>query len=131
MKKLLYTLFLILGIGYSTFAQQGNKGEKIESLKIAFIAGKLNLDPKTAEKFWPLYNQYDNEMHGLMQEFKAAKHSDDQQVEDMLDQQQKALDLKRKYTAIFLKVISNEQVSQLFRAEKEFRQMVLKRAKRN
>lgn len=107
---------------------RGEKGERVESLKIAFISGKLNLDPKTAERFWPIYNQYEQELKVVAQEYKAAKKSDDVSADDLLDQQQKVIDLKRKYNSIFLKVINNEQLNRLYQAEKEFRQMVMRRA---
>ena len=41
------------------------RAEKIQSLKIAFITQKLQLTPDEAQKFWPVYNQYDNEIHSL------------------------------------------------------------------
>jgi hypothetical protein len=43
-------------------AQNGNgqRQEKIQALKIAFITQKLKLTPAEAEKFWPVYNQYNN-----------------------------------------------------------------------
>ena len=133
-KKLLILSFFIT-CAFTLSAQQhgrmgerGEKGERVESLKIAFISGKLNLDPKTAERFWPIYNQYEQELKVVSQEYKAAKKNDDVSVDDLLDQQQKVIDLKRKYNGIFLKVINNEQLNRLYQAEKEFRQMVMRRA---
>ena len=41
------------------------RAEKIQSLKIAFITQKLQLTTDEAEKFWPVYNQYDNEIRSL------------------------------------------------------------------
>lgn len=133
-KKLLILSFFIT-CAFTLSAQQhgrmgerGEKGERVESLKIAFISGKLNLDPKTAERFWPIYNQYEQELKVVSQEYKAAKKNDDVSADDLLDQQQKVIDLKRKYNGIFLKVINNEQLNRLYQAEKEFRQMVMRRA---
>ena len=36
--------------------------KKLQALKIAFITQKLQLTSAEAEKFWPVYNQYDNEI---------------------------------------------------------------------
>lgn len=124
MKKcLLFFLFLFTGTSFVLQAQQ--KGEKIESIKIAYLSEKLNLDPRTAERFWPLYNQYDDEMRLVIQESKRANENRD--ADEILDQEQKALDIKRKYSTLFLKVISNEQLATLYKSEKEFYKMLLRR----
>jgi hypothetical protein len=52
-------------------------------------------------------------------------------VEEMLDQEQKVLDLKKKYTAMFARILNPEQVNRLYKAEKEFRQMLIRRSQRN
>ena len=119
---LLVTVFLL-----STLISIAQRGERVESIKIAFLAGKLNLDPKTAERFWPVYNQYDSEMRNLIQE-KRANKQDNQSADDMLETEQKALDIKKKYSSQFLKIITNEQLTTLFQAEKEFRKMIMRRA---
>ena len=59
MKKYLLIFFVMLGSLSQIKAQDG---EKIQSLKIAFITQKLQLTPDEAQKFWPVYNQYDNEI---------------------------------------------------------------------
>lgn len=104
------------------------RGERLEALKVAFITERLSLDAKTAEKFWPIYNQYESEMRAFMQQRKKA--DDDISAEDMLENEQKALDIKKKYAPQFLKVISNEQLSNLYRAEKDFRQMIIRKMKK-
>ena len=125
MKKLITSLLLVCCFAISF----GQKGERIESLKVAFISEKLNLDAKTAEKFWPVYNQYEGEMRSFMQQMRKGK--DDMTAEDMLEKEQKALDIKKKYAPQFLKIISNDQLSNLYIAEKDFRRMVMKRARNN
>jgi hypothetical protein len=56
--------------------------------------------------------------------------NDTRSADEILDQEQKAIDLKRKYNAQFLKVIDNNQLNQMYQAEKEFRQMIIKRSQR-
>lgn len=123
-KKIILIAILILQ--FFTFQLDAqDRGSKVESIKIAFLSQRLNLDPKTAEKFWPLYNQYDDEMHKVLQDSKRT--NDNRTAEEILDQEQKAIDIKRKYSVLFLKVISNEQLTSLFQAEKEFNKMLLRR----
>jgi len=111
-------------------AQRPGRGERIESLKVAHISSRMNLDPQTAEKFWPIYNQYEAELQQVVQEKRRLNQADTRSAEDILEQEQKALDIKRKYSAQFLRVIDNNQLNQLVSAEKEFRQMLLRRSRR-
>lgn len=129
MFKQLYIILIALCLSSHLVSAQG-RGEKVESLKVAFIAEKLNLDSKTAEKFWPIYNEYEDEMRALIQQKKQVQ-KDQRSVDDILDQEQKALDIKKKYATQFSKLLSPDQVNQLFRAEKEFRQMLMRRANPN
>lgn len=120
-------LFVVMG----TMAQPNRKGERIESMKIAHISSKLNLDPQTAERFWPVYHQYENELLQVVLERRRLNQSDSRSAEDILEQEQKALDIKKKYNTQFQRIISPEQLNTLYGAEKEFRQMLIRKARRN
>lgn len=126
----LLSALLLVFLSLAAKAQRPGRGERIESLKIAHISGKMNLDPQTAERFWPLYNQYEAELQQVVMERKRMNQNDTRSVEDILEQEQKALDIKRKYSTLFLKVIDNNQLNQLVQAEKEFRQMLIRRSRR-
>ncbi|WP_340198986.1 hypothetical protein [Ascidiimonas sp. W6] len=54
-------LFFICG---NVSAQQERR-ERIKSLKIAFITEKLALSSSEAQKFWPIYNTYDDNTYRL------------------------------------------------------------------
>jgi hypothetical protein len=56
MKKITIILFTILSFHFAT-AQ--NRKEKVEAFKIAFITNALNLTPDEAQKFWPIFNEYE------------------------------------------------------------------------
>lgn len=128
MKRILILTFFTF-FTLSSFAQQ-DKGERIETLKIAHISNQLNLDSKTAERFWPVYHQYEAELRQVVMEKRQLNQSDNRSAEDIIDQDQKALDIKRKYNAQFLKIIDNNQVNKLYDAEKDFRKMLLRRTQR-
>jgi len=57
MKKSLIIVALILFAISSVFAQKMNR-QKIKLLKTAFISEAIYLKPNEAEKFWPIYNLY-------------------------------------------------------------------------
>ena len=55
----LYVILFVL-VSCFTFAQ-GNqeKREKIKALKVAFLTEKLALTSDEAQKFWPIYNAFE------------------------------------------------------------------------
>lgn len=128
MNKLVMTALLIAGVfGTDVFAQapqqppQGpaDKGERIEALRIAFISQQLNLTPQEAQKFWPVYNQFNGDMKNLKQNFKPEVNGQ-LNAEQQLDFEQKKLDLKKKYKGEFEGALGKEKVNQLFNLEKQF-----------
>ncbi len=61
MKRLLIA-FLFFA---SVMQAQDGKHEKIKALKTAYITEQLGLTSEEAEKFWPIYNRYDEKFHDL------------------------------------------------------------------
>lgn len=122
MKKnfLIIAFILISGV---LQAQPGNPDQqkkladlrKIQAMEMAFITKELNLTPDEAQKFWPVFNQYRNELKST---------SKDRVSGDQLERQQKMLDLRKKYREDFTKVISQERANKVFGAEDEFRSLV-------
>lgn len=100
-------------------AGNGNKGDKIEALRIAFISQQLNLTPQEAQKFWPVYNQFRGDMKTLHQNFKLESNPQ-LTAEQQLDLEQKKLDLKKKYKGQFEGVLGKDKVNHLYNLEKEF-----------
>ena len=65
-KKLLPVLFLFLGFNfYAQSEKSNNKKEQIRAMKVAFFTSELDLTSKEAEKFWPIYNSYDDKQFEL------------------------------------------------------------------
>ncbi|WP_051908123.1 hypothetical protein [Flavimarina sp. Hel_I_48] len=60
-------LFLALFCSFfsQAYAQDNDKHERIKALKVSFITEKMELTPAEAEKFWPIYNTYDDKIHTL------------------------------------------------------------------
>jgi len=74
MKRLIYLgITMLMLIPQSIFAQgqgqvPGQEAERLASYKIAIFTRRLNLTPTEAEKFWPLYNDYDKKRLMLQKE---------------------------------------------------------------
>ena len=58
-----YLVLLILLLTAGVAQAQQNRGpensQKVRQAKIAYITGQVNLTPEQAQRFWPLYDQYD------------------------------------------------------------------------
>ncbi len=118
MKKFVLILAIFFS-GFTTlYAQDDNdpRGEKIQALKIAFITQKLGLTTEEAQKFWPLYNQYEHEVRGV--ERKDVMRSDEQ-----------LLNIRKKYQPSFEKVLGPQRLNKLFNAERDFREVLIRRLK--
>lgn len=140
MKRVALTIFvsiLCLGILQAQPANR-DKHERIKALKVAFITNKLELTSEQSAAFWPVYNEFEKEKRevrmNFMQEYKDKNPISDnktahQYINDNLDYQEKELELKKKYKDKLLKVISAQQLAELYRSEHEFKKMLLNELK--
>ena len=65
-KKLFPYLFLLLSvITYGQNERLKEKRDQIKAMKVAFLTTELNLTSIEAEKFWPVYNAYDDKQFEL------------------------------------------------------------------
>jgi hypothetical protein len=137
MKKIL--LILLMGIlSLSTFAQDG---EKLREEKIKFIKKKLALTADEEKKFLPLYEKYMDEAQELRKTFKSdvdlaevdltfmTDEECQKLIDDILNSKQKEVDLIKKYTEEFKKVLPVKKVAMIFKAEVEFKQHLVKKLK--
>lgn len=116
--------------------QRKERMQKIQSAKIAFITEKINLNPDEAQKFWPVYNQLEEERRGIRHKGRELRDDKiasltDQQIREALNQrlvlQQTEVNLEKQYMERFLKVITPRQLATFYRAEKEFTDILLKK----
>jgi hypothetical protein len=89
--------------------------EKLESLEAAYLTRELNLSPDDAQKFWPVFNKYREEVKGV---------NTNTAITDPLEKQQKILDLRKKYRGDFGRILGQERGQSVFSAEDRFRQKV-------
>lgn len=119
---------LIIAILFSSFsvanAQMENrnqKTEKVQALKIAFITQKLELTSDEAQRFWPVYNRYEAELRQTITDNKLGG--------DAIDNEERVLNLKKKYRGEFNKVIGQPKTNLLFNSEREFRGVLMRQLK--
>lgn len=117
MKKIsLLTLFL-LNINYFCFSQVQNRKNNIEAIQIAYLTRELSLSSDEAQKFWPIYNEYRDELLAVRKEVR----------DDEILFEEKVVNIRKKYKTDFKKVlVTDQRVNQVFLAEKSFRELLRK-----
>jgi hypothetical protein len=81
MKKLAF-IFLFTILSVSGFAQRNNQvdNEKLEAARVAFITNRLSLSPEQAEKFWPLFNEFQDKRNGMMRELRGISKKGEEEI---------------------------------------------------
>lgn len=124
-----------------SYGQNDKMREKIESARIALITERLDLSPKQAEKFWPVYNEFTSRRKELRNTYlserrniepeQLSEEESKQWIQKSIELKQKELDLEKEYSGKMLNVISTRQMLSLRNAENDFRRMLLERINRN
>lgn len=112
MKRRLLILLLSL-VGLCNVHAHAQDGRRLEALKVAWLTKKLDLSPEEAQRFWPVYNRYTDEIRAVRQEQK-------QDPKDELGVEEKVLGIRKKYNTEFGKALPPEKVNTFFRSEKDF-----------
>src|ERR1700709_64118 len=117
MKKILLIVLLAPVFALKGFSQNENDqqkgGQKLEALKIAWLTKKLDLSPEEAQRFWPIYNKYTEEIRGIRLEQRQKNSTE-------IDTEDKILGVRKKYNGEFSKALPVEKVNTFFKVEKDF-----------
>ena len=137
-------LFCTFFIGSSVaMAQNGrpqDRRENVEAAKVAFLTDKMGLTAEQSQKFWPLYNEYEAKRRELVRSYRSGYREDVDQLSDqeakarldgMFSTREKELELEKEYVARYQRVISSNQIIKLYRSEREFTKLLLKRLEAN
>ena len=133
MKNKRYILcYLFVLLAFLKVFPQGGKNEKIEALRVAFITDKLKLTADESQKFWPVYNDYQDKLKAARQEFKKqpTTFTTDKEAQDYLDAElllkQREYSLYKEYYEKIRKTIPIKKVAELRQAEEDFKKELLK-----
>lgn len=120
MKKLITAIFFLFLHTYICSAQSDLNDprlSRLEAIKVAFLTRELNLSPDEAQKFWPVYNNY-------FEELKKARKSNEK---DELVLEEKVLTIRKKYKPDFVKVLNSEdRANKIFVIERNYRELLRK-----
>lgn len=139
------TLLLILLVQVA-FAQPGKfkeKRDQIKSLKVAHITNELNLTSAEAEKFWPIYNEFDDKMHDLRKgklknildqiEDGSIDNLSEKEANNLINQMEYAEEeshlLKKKFIIKLKTILPAVKIIKLKKAEEQFSRKLLQQYK--
>ncbi|NRA91560.1 MAG: sensor of ECF-type sigma factor [Psychroserpens sp.] len=141
MKQLITILVCI--ITFSAVAQPPDRKirERIKSQKIAFITDKLDLTTEEAQKFWPVYNTYDDtteqirneDLRAIRREMRENRDMSEKEADALLDRlinaDNKMHQAKQKLVEDLKNVLPSRKIILLKAAEDEFNKKLLDRLK--
>ncbi|MFD2201433.1 Spy/CpxP family protein refolding chaperone [Shivajiella indica] len=135
MKQFILILFYFT-FTLATYAQdreQQYDKEKLDAARIAFITNRLDLKPPQAEKFWPIFNQYQEDRKALMEEMSTLNKSFMQETDNdralekigkRFEIQQKLLDREKVFMNEIISAITPVQALKLNGVNREFTRQV-------
>ncbi|MFH6994381.1 sensor of ECF-type sigma factor [Flavobacterium sp. FlaQc-48] len=132
-------LFLVSFSFYAQGGKNDEKREKIKAYKVSFLTTELELTPTEAEKFWPVYNAYDDKQFELRHlKMKTYMHKlDDDNISSMSEKDATALLsqmestdkelylLRDKYMTNLKKILSPKKILKLKKSEDDFSRKLL------
>jgi hypothetical protein len=137
MKRGLILVLLVLSLPSVRMAAQNPNLEKLNSYKVGFFTKKLNLTSEEAEKFWPVYNEYQRQKNSiqlekisLIKEFNLNENTlsnnqlaeiGDKLVADIVQESALAVTLHKKLK----EVLPPAKVIRFYQAENQYKAQLL------
>ncbi len=87
MKRIVIFLLIILMFPVIRLSAQNTNLEKLNNYKIGFFTKKLNLTSEEAEKFWPVYNDYQGQRNLIQREKLKLNRNFNQNESSLSDNQ--------------------------------------------
>lgn len=143
-KKIIPILLLLTS--FSFYAQSSNikdKKEQIKALKVSFLTAELDLSTKEAEKFWPIYNTFDDQQfeirHQKMRVYKSRINDDllnkmtERDARNLLTQiensEEELFNLRNKFSKDLKEILTGVKILKLKKAEEDFNRKLLQQYK--
>ncbi len=145
----IFIIFLLLGIGTSTFGQvqkpnyhrppnfqervirrPPNEVSKIEQVRESYISQRLNLSSDESQKFWPIFRRYQDALKEVRRKRRLNNSSSQANGTDQINRElfyeSELVNIRKYYTDEFLKILPPEKVSEMFKSEREFTDELIK-----
>ncbi|MCE7053837.1 hypothetical protein LZF95_04035 [Algoriphagus sp. AGSA1] len=141
MKKyswIIFVFFLTIGTVLAQQPEGRYDREKLDAARVAFITTRLNLTPSQAEKFWPVYNVFEESRDKNLREMIALGKSKDtdlseseakSRISKKFDIQRKLVEDEEKFVENLSGILTYNQILQLNGLSREFARHIYQRRK--
>ena len=138
--KILFPIIFLLVASLSFSQGFKEKREKVKALKVAYITEQLDLTTEEAQKFWPIYNTFDDKqaelrhekMRAILDRFEpgSVEKLSEKDASTLLTQmetiEENLFTLRKKFIKDLQGVISAKKIIKLKKAEEDFNRHLLK-----
>jgi hypothetical protein len=137
MKILAAFLLMTFAFSFSMVSAQNQNRERLDAYKIALFTKRMNLTSQEAEKFWPVYNEYQNqrtqlqvEKQTIMRTFNQSESTlSDKEISELGDRYCEILVKESSLAVTFHKklqeVLPPAKIIRLYQAENQYRLQLL------
>ncbi|WP_134201719.1 hypothetical protein [uncultured Algoriphagus sp.] len=142
MKK--FGIFLILNFLIIISVQAQRRGidrERLEAARIAFITTRLDLSPEQAEKFWPIFNEFNEQREEKLKQIASlnprsstesiSKEEAQRLIKQRFELQRELIEDEEVFVQKAATVISYQQILQLNSINREFARSIYQRQRDN
>jgi len=134
-KIIVFTIFVTLCV-MNISAQNANR-QRLDAYKIAFFTKRLNLTSREAEKFWPVYNEYQDNKNKIQIERRELNRNFNQNELNMSEREMteagdrfvglevREAALAQEFHTRIKTILSPVKILRLYQAENQYRQQLL------
>lgn len=128
----IFLVFLFFVKGQAAFTQTGK--DKVEALRVAYINENVELTSSEVEKFWPVYNEYNDKIKAIRRNLRQSYKNRTENLSEKESEQlyilfvqskQAEADVHRVYNEKLKAIIGVKKMVKLHVAEEEFRKKVI------
>jgi hypothetical protein len=109
---------------------RGIRNPKLQAARDRFLSQQLDLTSEESRKFWPIYRQYQEDLTAIKilkkQNSSSAAVNGMDQIDKDLEYDNQMVQIRKHYRDEFLKILSPEKVSTLYKSEVEFKNELIK-----
>ena len=141
MKKVAIGIIILVVLPLTKLTAQNPNLEKLNAYKIAFYTKRLSLTSHEAEKFWPVYNEFQNKRNDVQIERQKINRNINQNElnmseKEMIESGDKLIALQvqeaalaQEYHKKFRDILSPVKILRLYQAENQYRLLLLNELK--
>lgn len=135
-KLIVIIFFFALGTAMAQRPGEGYDHEKLEAARVAFITTRLDLKPEQAQKFWPIYNVFNESREKSLREMSELGRLRDDKLSEAeaksrllkkFEIERKMIVDEEKFVKDLSSVITYNQIIQLNGLNREFARHIWQR----